>query len=134
MSETEIKRLLRKARNIDPEAFDRAISDYRDRGDQALAPCKPPGAPERMDATIRALFLADVMNRSEKLGSQNKAAKDIADNRTAWRSKTGRGKYMNANTVKSHIRNAKDQYESDPDFRDKVDFYREALGFLEASD
>lgn len=131
---TETAKHLRAAYRADPDAFDRLIREYLEQGPDAFAAPRPganAGRPESMNDDVRALFLAQFLNRNESQ-SARALAQAIADKAEFWRVDGSRyGVIDNENTVRRHARTLKKRMAEDQDFCEQVEKYRELLTLLD---
>lgn len=116
----KINRLLREARKEDPAVFDEAMADYAENGYEAIKPARRGRViPDEVQADmyIADAWWSEVPRRDQKhyenprpkVGDQYQ---DLNDQKREW--STG-------NNIRQGIRNARQRYDSNPDFREFVE-------------
>jgi transposase len=130
---SKVLKLLRQAKSEDPQAFEEAIRAYLEKGDSALKPASRGGRPRQLSRTTYALLLADVKARPDGMSEAEKL-KELADKGVKWgRDMAHVSRWLNANTIKTHLKSAKRLAETDPGFAEDVEFFCWCFGRMNNS-
>lgn len=122
MSKTEVLRLLRKARNTDPDAFETAVREYSKWGAGALEPPRPPGRPRVITDEVLARLLLVARWHDEAVESYRlKGPRDI-ESPFKWQTSGGEWREWRTSTsIRQHLFEARKRYDDDESFRALVE-------------
>ncbi|MDX9973347.1 MAG: hypothetical protein RBU21_10200 [FCB group bacterium] len=129
----EMRRKLRALYDSDPQAFEECMRSIVSRGDAwraALPPMETArGKPIQVSDASLAMLLADYRNRPSGV-SRDEFLDALARKGCAYGNPYFVGEWRNAETIRTHLKNAEKKAREDSSFADEVNFNQWALSVI----